>query len=65
MPYSMKSAKNKAKVKIKFQKMKGTFFDNIAWLKSHQPTLTSRLFAFERLLFHKYIFQNISKKNYL
>ena len=38
MPYSMKFAK-KAKIKIKFQKMKGTFLDNIPWLKSHQPPL--------------------------
>ena len=29
----------KAKIKIKFQKMKGTFLDSILWLKSHQPPL--------------------------
>ena len=32
----------KAKVEIKFQKMKGTFFDSIPWLKSHQPPLVYR-----------------------
>ena len=26
-----------AKVKIKFQKIMGTFLDSIPWLKSHQP----------------------------
>ena len=26
--------KNKAKIKIKFQKMKGTFLDSIPWLKT-------------------------------
>ena len=31
--------KKKAKMKIKFQKMKGTFLDSIPWLKSHQPLL--------------------------
>ena len=39
MPYSMKFAK-KAKIKIQFQKMKGTFFGQcIPWLKSHQPPM--------------------------
>ena len=27
--------KRKAEIKIKFQKMKGTFLDSIPWLKSH------------------------------
>ena len=31
--------KKKAKIKIKFQKMRGSFLDNIPWLKSHQPPL--------------------------
>ena len=38
MVYSMKFAK-KAKIKIKFQKLKDTFFDCITWLKSHQQPL--------------------------
>ena len=38
LPYSMKFEK-KAKIKIKFQKMKGTFLDSNPWLKSHQPPL--------------------------
>ena len=35
----MKFAKNKkkTKIKIKFQKMKGTFMESIIWLKSHHP----------------------------
>ena len=40
MPYSMKFAK-KAKIKIKFQKMKSTFLDSIPWLNSKQPPLLS------------------------
>ena len=44
IPYSIKFAnqkitKKKAKIKIKFQKMRGTFSDSIPWLKSHQPPL--------------------------
>ena len=35
MAYLMKFAKKKAKIKIKFEKMKGTFMDNIPWLKNH------------------------------
>ena len=31
--------KKKAKIKIKFQKMKGTLLDSIPWFKSHQPPL--------------------------
>ena len=31
--------KKKNKVKIKFQKIMGTFFDSIPQLKSHQPPL--------------------------
>ena len=38
MSHSMKCVK-KAKIKIKFQKMKGTFLDSIPWLKSHQPPM--------------------------
>ena len=34
MPYWIKFSK-KAKIKIKFQKMKGTFLDSILWVKSH------------------------------
>ena len=34
----MKFAK-KEKFKIKFQKMKGTFLDNIPWMESHLPPL--------------------------
>ena len=30
-----------AKIKIKFLKIKGTFLDSIAWLKSHQAPLIS------------------------
>ena len=38
MPFSTKFAK-KAKIKIQFQKMKGTLLDSIPWLKSNQPPL--------------------------
>ena len=34
MPNSMKFANKRAKIKIKFQKMKFTFSDSIPWLKS-------------------------------
>ena len=41
MPYSMKFAQKKTKIKIKFQKIKNTFLDSTPWLKSHQSTLLS------------------------
>ena len=41
MPYSMKYVQKKAKIKIKFPKMKGNFMDSIPCLKSHQPPLIS------------------------
>ena len=34
IPYSMKLAKKREDIKIKFQKMKGTLLDSIPWLKS-------------------------------
>ena len=34
--------KKKAKIKIQFQKMKGTFLDSIFWLKTHKPPLEYR-----------------------
>ena len=34
--------KKKIKIRVKFQKIKGTFLDSIPWLKSHQPPLIYR-----------------------
>ena len=42
MAYPMKFEK-KSKIKLKYQKMKGTFLDSIPWLKSHQPLLVRRV----------------------
>ena len=44
----MKFAK-KAKIKITFQKMKGTFLDSIPWLKILQPPLIYATSAFRSL----------------
>ena len=53
--------KKKAKIKIKFQKMKGTFLDSIPWLKSHQPPLIGTcLFVSSKGHPHKFPFENTS-----
>ena len=44
----MKFVKNEVKIKIKFQKMKGTFLDSIRWLKSHHPPLVHVPYMFIR-----------------
>ena len=41
--------KTKSKIKIKFQKMKGTFLDSILWLKSHQLSLMAMCLNLETL----------------
>ena len=37
--------KTKAKIKIKFQKMKCTFLDSIPWSKNHQPPLLYMVYS--------------------
>ena len=56
MPYSMKFAK-KAKIEIKFQKMKDTFLDRIPWLKSHQPPLCKTYYEADQIPAKNLIFR--------
>ena len=50
--------KKKAKIKIKFQKMKSTFLDSIPWLKSHQSVY---ILERNKLVFQLIIFQALNR----
>ena len=60
MPYPTKFGK-KAKIKIKFQKMKSALLDSIPWLKSHQPSLLG-IYAYNEYLYSLYLYMFICIK---
>ena len=48
--------KKNSKIKIKFQKMKGTFMDSIPWLKSHQQPLMYMYICIKTRQSHWFLF---------